>query len=396
MKYVVVQGDGMADKPLEELSGRTPLEAANTPNMDEVADCGKLGLVETIPSPLPPGSSVGNISLMGLDPEKYYTGRAPLEAEGQGLEIEESDLVFRCNLVKFGENGGIRVMEDYSGGHPTDLEAEKGIDALKEELEGSHFRLYQGVSYRNLLVWKGGRNEVDWEELELTPPHDITGMKTEEYLPRGGGSEVLRDLQDLGRNVLRRNGDGFNGIWLWGAGVRPEIPTLQERYGLDGAVISAVDLIKGIGSYAGLEPLEIEGATGFIDTNYEGKVRAALEHLDEGGMVFLHVEAPDEASHMGDLQLKLEAIEKVDRNVVAPIREALEAETAARMMVLTDHLTSIESGTHERGSVPFAFSGAGVEDSTNEGGFSEREAEKRKLNLPGGPELMDLFLSVEG
>lgn len=393
MKYVVVQGDGMADHPLEELSGRTPLEAADTPNMDGVAAGGRLGLVETIPPSLPPGSSVGNISLMGLDPDKYFTGRAPLEARGQGVEIEKDDIAFRCNLVKYGENGRGPVMEDYSGGHPSDSEARDLIEVLKKALGGDRFRLYQGVSYRHLLVWKGGRREVNWENINLTPPHDISGEKVGEYLPRGEGSDALKSIQNEGKELLDDKTGEVNGIWLWGAGIKPEIPSFQERYGLDGAVVSAVDLIKGIGSYAGLEPLEVEGATGFIDTNYEGKVRAVLKELEEESLVYLHIEAPDEASHMGELELKLEAIEKVDKLVLGPLLAELEEEPDAKLLLATDHLTGVESGTHERGSVPFAFSEPEPGKAEKGPGFYEKAARKNGLRLSGGPELMELFLS---
>lgn len=393
MKYVIVQGDGMADQPQGDLSGCTPLEAADTPNMDRIAAGGKLGLVETIPPSLPPGSSVGNISLMGLDPEKYFTGRAPLEARGQGVEIGEEDLAFRCNLVKIKENGRGPVMEDYSGGHPSDSEAEDAISALRKELKGDRFRLYQGVSYRHLLVWKGGRKEIGWKDLDLTPPHDISGQKVGKHLPRGEGSDVLERIQKQGKDLLQDKKGGVNGIWLWGAGVRPEVPTFRERYDLGGAVVSAVDLIKGIGSYAGLEPLEVEGVTGFIDTNYEGKVRAALDALKEVRLVYLHIEAPDEASHMGDLQLKLEAIEKVDELVLGSLLKALEGEADVRVLVATDHLTGVESGTHERGPVPFAFSSPNFGKGDASTRFHEKAAREGGLRFPGGSELMDSFLS---
>ncbi len=392
MKYVIVQGAGMADYPQGELHGRTPLEAAYTPNMDGLAAGGKLGLVETIPSSMTPGSSVGNISLMGLDPEKCFTGRAPLEARGQGIEIGEEDLAFRCNLVKFKENGQGTVMEDYGGGRPADLEAGSAIKALRRELGDDRFRLHQGVSYRHLLIWKGGRSELDWRDVILTPPHEITGQKIDEHLPGGEGADLLRKIQKEGRKILKCKSIDANGIWLWGAGVRPKISTFRERHDLHGSVVSAVDLIKGIGSYAGLKSVEVDGATGFVDTNYAGKVQAVLEELEEDLLVYLHIEAPDEASHMRDLQLKLEVIERIDEFVLGPLLEALKRKTDARIMLATDHLTGVESGTHKRDPVPFAFSGPEFEEAPKEEGFCEKDARKNGLKLSGGPELMDSFL----
>jgi 2,3-bisphosphoglycerate-independent phosphoglycerate mutase len=393
MKYVIVQGDGMADRPQEELSGLTPLAAADTPNMDAVAGKGGIGLVETIPPLLPPGSSVGNISLMGLNPEEHFTGRAPLEARGQGVEIGPDDVAFRCNLVKFGENGHGSIMEDYSGGHPSDSEAETVIREMDESIGGGKFRFYSGVSYRHLMVWKGGRNELDWKKTDLTPPHDISGRAVVEHLPEGAGSDALVKLQEQGRKVLSGYSGEPNGIWFWGAGVRPDIPTFKQRYGLEGSVISAVDLIKGIGSYAGLEPVDVEGATGFIDTNYEGKVKAVLDGLGEDSLVFVHIEAPDEASHMGELDTKLKAIEKVDELVVGPLLSSLAGDSDTRIMTVTDHITGLQSGTHERGSVPFAVSDADELDKPGAGDFSESAARESGKAVAGGPELFDLFLS---
>ena len=395
MKYVIVQGDGMADRPQEELSGLTPLAAAETPNMDAVAGGRQIGLVETIPPSLPPGSSVGNISLMGLNPEEYFTGRAPLEARGQGVKIDPDDVAFRCNLVKFGENGKGRVMADYSGGHPSDSEAEAAIKALEEEAGGGQFRFYSGVSYRHLMVWKGGRSEINWEGANLTPPHDIPGEPVEEYLPGGEGSDALGELQKKGKQVLSDFPGESNGIWFWGAGVRPDIPTFEARYNLEGTVVSAVDLIKGIGNYSGLSPVEVEGATGFIDTNYEGKVKVALGNLEEDSLVFIHIEAPDEASHMKELETKLEAIERVDKLVVGPLLDSLAGNHNTRIMTVTDHVTGVKSGTHERGPVPFAMAGIDDLKDRRDGKFSESAARQAGREVSGGPELYDLFLSEE-
>lgn len=392
MRYVIVQGDGMADHPLEELSGETPLEAASTPNMDEVASAGIIGTVNTIPPGMPPGSSVGNMSLMGLDPKEYFTGRASLEARGQGVEVEKDDVVFRCNLVKLGKGDGNITMDDYSGGHPAPDRAKRYLELLDEEIGTDEFRFYSGVSYRNLLVWKDGRKEMVPEDISLTPPHDITGEPVEEHLPEGSGSEKLLRLQKEAEKFLSEESETFNGIWFWGAGVKPDLPTFQDRYGLTGSVISAVDLIKGLGVYTGLSSVAVEGATGSIDTNYEGKVLAARASLEEGSLVFLHVEAPDEASHAGDLDLKMEAIERIDSRVVGPLIDHLSGVEDSRLLLVTDHITGLESRTHERGSVPFAmaeFAGSGVSPWRN---FDEGEASRTGNDFKAGADLIDEFL----
>lgn len=392
MRYVIVQGDGMADRPQKELSGRTPLEAANTPNMDEVASAGIVGTVNTIPPGLPPGSSVGNMSLMGLDPAEYFTGRASLEARGQGVEVEKNDVVFRCNLVKLGERSGKITMDDYSGGHPSSERAEKYINLLDKKIGTDEFRFYSGVSYRNLLVWKNGRREIDLEDISLTPPHDITEEPVEDYLPNGPGADKLHRLQKEAEKLLSGESESFNGIWFWGAGVKPDLPTFQERYGLTGSVISAVDLIKGLGVYSGLSSVAVEGATGSIDTNYEGKVLAARENLEEGSLVFLHVEAPDEASHAGDLDLKMEAIERIDSRVVGPLTNHLSGVDDSRLLLVTDHFTGLESRTHERGSVPFAMAEFAGSEVSSWRKFNESEASKTGNNFKTGADLIDEFL----
>ena len=388
MKYVIVQGDGMADFPLEELSGKTPLEAAEIPNMDRIAAEGTVGTVNTIPAGLPAGSSVGNMSLMGLDPRKHFSGRAPLEARGLGVEVGEKDIALRCNLVELDEERGRRIMKDYSGGHPDQEEASGYLELLDEKLGGKEFRFYPGVSYRNLLVWKGGRKAVDPGELDVTPPHDITGEPIARHLP---GSRYLRELQSEATSFFGRNGDRINGVWFWGAGVRPEIPTFKERYGLGGTVISAVDLIKGLGAYAGLEPVEVSGATGFIDTNYQGKVKAVKENLEDRSLAYLHIEAPDEASHMGDSDLKLEAIERIDQRVIVPLFKWLESEGDASLLLVTDHVTSIESGTHERGAVPFSIRDFPGGSDGGVGEFSEAAAASG-TEFEDGAGLLDYFL----
>lgn len=382
MKFVVILGDGMADRPLAALDGKTPLQAAHTPNMDMVASNGRCGLAMTVPEGLPPGSDVANLSVMGYDPHKYYTGRAPLEAAAMGVSLEEDDTAFRCNLVTVVKG----VMKDYSAGHITSAEGRELIRALQPVMPGR--RLYAGVSYRHLLVLKAG------EEAVCTPPHDITDRPIEDYLPRGKDSEQLRELMEAAKPVLaahpvnlKRIAEGLrpaNMIWLWGQGPAPAMPTFRERFGLTGAMISAVDLLKGIGIYAGLEVIDVPGATGTIDTNYAGKVDAALDALKHVDFVYLHIEAPDEAAHEGNLGLKIRALELFDQRVVGPVIEGLKQSSEDwRVMLMPDHATPIEIRTHSRDPVPFAIMGKGIlpdavksfdEEAAKRGGYGTVEA----------------------
>ncbi len=382
MKFIVILGDGMADRPIISLKGKTPLQAAHTPNMDMIAREGKCGLAVTVPEGMPPGSDVANLSVMGYDPHKYYTGRAPLEAAAMGISLGEDDIAFRCNLVTV-ENG---IMRDYSAGHITSEEGRELIRALKPLMPAG--RIYAGVSYRNLLVLKAGEKAV------CTPPHDITDRPIADYLPRGKDAELLSALMDAAKPLLvshpvnlKRIAEGkrpANMIWLWGQGPAPAMPTFQEKFGMSGAMISAVDLLKGIGVYAGLEVIDVPGATGTIDTNYKGKVEAALDALKRVDFVYLHVEAPDEAAHEGDLELKIRALELLDRNVVGPIVAGLKAGGEDwRVILLPDHATPIEIKTHSHDPVPFAVMGTGIrpdsvqsfdEVAAKEGGYGTVEA----------------------
>ncbi|MDM7913488.1 MAG: cofactor-independent phosphoglycerate mutase [Methanotrichaceae archaeon] len=382
MKFIVILGDGMADRPIESLKGKTPLQAAHTPNMDSVAREGKNGLAITVPEGMPPGSDVANLSVMGYDPHKYYTGRAPLEAAAMGVKLEEDDIAFRCNLVTV-EKG---IMKDYSAGHITSDEGKELIRDLKPLMPAQ--RLYAGVSYRNLLVLRAGADAI------CTPPHDITDRQIEDYLPRGRDSELLIGLMEAAKPILathpvnlKRIAEGkrpANMIWLWGQGPAPAMPTFKERFGLSGAMISAVDLLKGIGVYAGLEVIDVPGATGTIDTNYAGKVEAALKALVRVDFVYLHVEAPDEAAHEGDLELKIKALELFDQKVVGPVIEGLKARGDDwRVLLLPDHATPISIRTHSHDPVPFAIMGKGIkpdsvrsfdEEAAKGGGYGTVEA----------------------
>jgi len=384
MKLVVLLGDGMADLPLAALQGRTPLQAAKKPNMDLLAKQGRSGLAQTVPEGFPPGSDVANLSVMGYAPSQHYSGRAPLEAAAMNVLLGEADIAFRCNFVTI-EDG---VMLDYSAGHITTEEGRELIEALQPVMPQR--RLYAGVSYRNLLVLQAGANAI------CTPPHDISDQPVSEHLPHGSDSEQLIRLMNAAQPILachpvnvRRIAAGkrpANAIWLWGQGPAPVMPSFAEKYGLKGAMISAVDLLKGIGRYAGLEVIDVSGATGTIDTNYEGKVQATLEALKSCDFVYLHIEAPDEAGHEGNTELKVRAIELFDERVVGPVVNGLKnCGEDWRVLLLPDHATPISIKTHSRDPVPFTITGTGIEadgvkrfdeDAAKEGAFGLVEATK--------------------
>lgn len=360
MKLVVLLGDGMADLPIEALQGRTPLQAAKKPNMDRLAKQGRSGLAQTVPDGFPPGSDVANLSVMGYAPSRHYTGRAPLEAAAMEVQLGAADIAFRCNFVTI-EKG---IMQDYSAGHISTEEGRELIEALAPLMPER--KLYAGVSYRNLLVLKAGAKAV------CTPPHDISDQPVASHLPSGPDAELLISLMEAAGPVLANHPVNLNriaagkrpanAIWLWGQGPAPTMPSFAEKYMLEGAMISAVDLLKGIGRYAGLEVIDVTGATGNIDTNYEGKVEAALRALERLDFVYLHIEAPDEAGHEGDTALKVKAIELFDEKVVGPVIKGLEESGQDwRVLLLPDHATPISIKTHSRDPVPFTIAGTGVQ-----------------------------------
>jgi len=358
MKYVILVGDGMGDYPVPELGGKTPLQAAATPHLDELARRGELGCARTIPPGKEPGSDIANLAIMGYDPARYHTGRAPLEAAALGVALGPEEVAFRCNLVTLRREDSQLFMEDYSAGHISSAEAKELVIALEAALgrDGRHF--YPGVSYRHLLVWAAA--DAAWRTY---PPHDWTGQEvghlmTEDARPLWdlilASWPVLQD-QAVNRSRSAADKKPATSIWLWGQGRPPQMPTLQERFGLCGAVISAVDLIRGIGKYAGLRAIMVPGATGFLDTNYAGKVAAALDALKEMDLVFVHVEAPDEAGHSGELKLKLQAIEDFDAKVVGPMMAGLQKVGDFRLLVLCDHLTPLVLRTHTAEPVPYVL-----------------------------------------
>ena len=389
----------MADYPIKELGNKTPLQVAKTESMDAIASRGKIGMVQTIPKGLPPGSDIANLSILGYDPNCYLTGRAVYEASSAGVRLDSHDVAFRCNLVTLTNSDGKTIMGDYSAGHITTGEARELIGELDVKLSGDQIRFYPGVSYRHLMVWKNGS-----EKVKTTPPHDISGRDVSPYLPEGEGAAKILQLMGEARNILNDNqvnkkriADSklpANSIWLWGQGRPISLPSFSERYGLSGSVISAVDLIKGMGVTLGLSPIEVPGATGYLDTNYLGKAEYALDVLKDKDFVFVHVEAPDEASHSGDVHNKIKAIEDFDGMVVKTVLEGIRQFKEYKIMVLPDHRTPIVKKTHTSEPVPFAIcsSASLLEDSQRRIGFSEESAEKSGLFVENGFELMDFFI----
>ncbi len=360
-KYAILVGDGMADFAIAELGGKTPLEHASTPNMDAVVAGGHTGLVATIPEGFSPGSDVANMSLLGYDPKKHYSGRAPIEAASMGVALGPADIAFRCNLVCL-KNG---IMEDYSAGHIETDQAKELIELLQSELGNENLRFYPGVSYRHLMVFR-----VAGMNLVTTPPHDISGKDYVHHLPKGDGCEVLCSIMERARKILasaevnkKRIESGklpASDIWLWGEGSAIVLPSLYEQFSLTGSVISAVDLVRGLGKLAGLKVRLVEGATGYLGTNYAGKVAAAKEALEDENFVYLHVEAPDETSHEGSLEKKILAIEEFDKFVVGPMLEYQNERSDLRILVLPDHATPVSLKTHSSGPVPFGVCGPAV------------------------------------
>ncbi len=366
-KYLILIGDGMADWPIPSLGDKTPLEVARKPNMDFMAANGAMGMVQVVPREMYPGSDVSNLSSIGYDPRDVYTGRSPLEAASMGVSLGPDDVAVRCNIVALRNSGADSEMEDFSAGHIGTGEAAELLAALQEKVDergngatGRGIRFFPGVSYRHLMVWPGGNDAV-----ETTPPHDIHGKKITEYLPRGEGSDLLLSLMELSREIFpdhpvnrKRAAAGKlagNSIWLWGQGKAPRMPTFREKYGLAGSVVAAVDLIKGIGVYAGLEVVVVPGATGYVDTNFKGKAEYALRELETKDFVLIHVEAPDEAGHNGSAPDKVRAIERIDREMLGPILDRARSGGDLSVLVMPDHPTPIAIRTHSQEPVPFIF-----------------------------------------
>ena len=396
-KYIVLVGDGMADYPIEELGGKTPLQAAETPNMDRIASC-RVGLVRTIPDGMEPGSDVANLSLLGYDPRVHHTRRAPFEAASMQVELKPDEVAFRMNLVTLDFNSDHdTVMVSHSSGDLPSEDARQIVDDLKKEFKFPGTSIHQGVGYRHLLVWQNGP-----EEAATIPPHDVLGQNMAPYLNETADNQVQRLIRGswpilrnhpVNRRRREQKEKEANSIWLWGQGRAPRLPRFVDKFGVKGAVICAVDLLRGMGIYAGFEPIYVKGATGYLNTNYRGKAEAALQALTRMDFVFLHVEAPDEAGHAGNYREKIEAIENFDRKVVATVLEGLERFDDFRVMVVSDHLTPIVKRTHTAEPTPFAWASKKELHRSGTGAvFSEDSARASGLLLERGHELMDHFM----
>ena len=395
MKYVVVVGDGMADRPLRELGGKTPLQAAEKPNMDRIASQGRSGLLKNIPKGMQPDSDIAVMSILGYDPRKYHTGRGPLEAAGLDIPLGENDIAFRCNLIT--EEKG--VIRDYSADHVATEEAEELMKILRENY-GHLGDFYVGVSYRHLFVLRNPPRDLD--KLRSMPPHEIVGEKLEKHLikPKNfGTAKILNEMVLNSRKILsnhptnirraKRGRKPANMIWIWGAGRKPAMETLNEKYGISGAIISAVNLVKGLGVYAGMDKLDVPGATGYYDTNYENKAKFGLKALEDHDLVFIHVEAPDEAGHAGDIERKIEAIENLDRRLIGKILDGLKDEYS--ISIMADHPTPIDVRGHVSDPVPFAiYSTKGQKDELER--FDELSASKGSFGTLEGHKFMDKLL----
>ena len=399
MKYVIVLGDGMADKPIEELGGKTPLEYADTPVMDKLSKQSEIGMVHTIPEGMKPGSDTANLSVLGYDPKKYYTGRSPLEALSIGVDMKATDVALRCNIVTVSTDDlpyEEKTIIDHSAGEISTEDAAVLLEAVRKELETDTYNFYVGTSYRHLTIWDKG------EVIELTPPHDVLGQKIGPYLP---DDDVLREMQKKSYDILAnhpiniervKNGlNPANSIWFWGAGTRPCVTSFEEKNGKKGAMISAVDLLKGIAVGSDMKVIEVEGATGGLETNYEGKAQAAVDVLLNEGydLVYIHVEAPDEMGHQGSVERKVKAIENLDQRVIKPVTEVLDnSGEDYRMLVMPDHPTPICMRTHTSDPVPYM-----LYDSTDikEGNldYNEKCARESGIFMANGYEMMTYLLS---
>lgn len=397
MKYIVILGDGMADEPIEALGGKTPLEYAHTPVMDELASKGEMGMVQNVPAGMSPGSEIANLSVMGYDPLTDFTGRSPLEALSVGVEMEPDDIIFRCNIVTLSEEEPYeeKTIIDHSSGEISTADADVLMDAIRAAFNNEEFQFYTGTSYRHIMVWKHGRLA------KLEPPHDHLTQKAGPFLPE---ETVLREFMVKSFDILnnhplnvQRAAEGknkANSLWYWGAGTKPSLRSFREKTGLKGAMVSAVDLLKGIAVGAGMTVCQVEGATGSIDTNYEGKAQAAIDSLLKDGcdFAYIHVEAPDEMGHQGALQHKVQSIEDLDRRLIGPVKQAMEeAGEDFRMLVLPDHPTPLRIRTHCAEPVPYVLYDSRFQRKSI-AHYTEAEAKATGLFEPQGCKLMEKFL----
>ncbi len=397
LKYVIVLADGMADLPISELGGMTPLEYASTPAMDSLACGGSMGMVKTVPDSMKPGSDVANLAVMGYNPSTCYSGRSPLEAISVGVSMKETDVVFRCNLVTLSEDGDYeqKVILDHSSGEISTEDADILMDAVREAFQNEEFKFYTGTSYRHITVWDKG------QLLEMEPPHDHLGQKIGAFLPENPKFRAMmkKSFDVLNNHPLnvKRAAEGknkANSLWFWGAGTKPALQNFKEKTGLSGTMISAVDLLKGIALGAGMQSVDVKGATGSLDTNYIGKANAAVKALleDNQDFVYIHVEAPDEMGHQGNLHHKVRSIEEIDKNIVAVVKKALEdAKESFRILVLPDHPTPICIRTHTSDPVPYVlYDSENIQNHST--CFSEKTAQNTGVFQPDGYRLIELLI----
>jgi 2,3-bisphosphoglycerate-independent phosphoglycerate mutase len=395
----MIIADGMADYPLEELGGKTPLEAARTPYADELCSQGITGTIKAIPKNMEPASDVAIMSLLGYDPQKYYSGRGPLEAASQDISLKENDIALRCNLVTI-DSG---IMADYSAGHIDNKEALAIINVLNKKLGNEYTKFYPGLSYRHLTIISSANKNL-FSKTKCTPPHDITGKPIQSYLPTGPGSEILRELMEKSFEILKNHeineirvnlGENpANMIWLWGQGKNPNLEIFKNKYGIEGAIISAVDVVKGLAKCVKLEVIDVPGATGYFDTDYSAKANYALAALNKNDLVVIHVEATDEAGHEGNTRAKIQAIENIDNKIIKTVKEGLIDWGKYRIIFLADHPTPIELKTHTSTPVPFIVSGVGI-NPDNIFKFNEKTAKTGSLHFSKGYKLMDWFVKTK-
>lgn len=402
MKYVVILCDGMADYPVKELGGKTPMGASVTPNMDMLAKKSTMGLVKTVADDLKPGSDVANLSVLGYDPHIYYSGRSPLEAGSIGIDMKPTDVSFRCNLVTLSDEKEYadKTIIDYCAGDISTDEAKILIEYLAEHFNSDEFQLYHGVSYRHCLIWNNGTLDVG----TLTPPHDITGKKIKEYIPVHPNAQKLYDMMKKSYDLLKdhpinkkrveRGLRPANSMWFWGEGVRKSLTPFKEKYGLNGSMISAVDLLKGIGKFTEMNVINVEGATGYIDTNFEGKAQAAVRELDRGqDFVYIHLEAPDECGHRYEIDNKVKSIEYIDKRVLGIVLEGLKKYDDYKILIMPDHATPLSLRTHTNDPIPFLMYHK-KHEVKGDSEFTEETAKKTGLFIEQGYTIMQRFIEL--
>lgn len=402
MKYLVMLCDGMADEPNEALGNSTPMEKANKPCMDSLAAKAEVGIVKTVAEGLKPGSDVANLSVLGYEPAVYYSGRSPLEAASIGIDLKDTDVTLRCNLVTLSDDEDYenKTILDYCADDISSEEAKILIEYIQEKLGNDVFRFYPGVSYRHCLVWSNGNPHPG----VLTPPHDITGKVITDYIPKGEAVDELYDLMKKSYDLLKdhpvnqariaRGKRPANSIWLWGEGTKPLLDNFSEKFGKKGSMISAVDLLKGIAICAGMNSVDVEGATGYLDTNFDGKCKAAIEEFKKGAdLVYIHVEAPDECGHRGEIENKVKAIEMIDKHILGPVVEFLKGYDDFAVLVCPDHPTPLSIRTHTSTPVPYLIYDSKNEINSGVKVFCEKEARETGNYIEKGFTMMNYFLT---